>query len=255
MPNASLPERLHAAPTTPRPVAEDEIVEPARVAALLRRAHDRRSLLTVALAGSDELYVSALLEVVTTGRYVVLDELKPESGHALAVRGRRIHVSTRLDGIRLGFESVIGQVNIESGVPYYKVPFPQVLHYHQRRAHHRAPVPIEQPLSVQLVTANARTLTGELRDLSSGGLSVRLDPGGLEQLAVGDLVPRCVIQTAAGGRLCAPVEICYAERFSGMRRPRIGGRFVGLEPRTARALEALVAELDRAAARRLARAG
>jgi len=245
--------RLQAerAPTTAvaDPGSAQQITRPQRIAALLARTLEQRNLLTVAISGSDEVYSSAVLELVSDRGYLVLDELKPDSGQAHAEPGRRIHISTRVDGLGLAFESSIGQVSSAGGIPYYKVALPQIVYYHQRRSHHRATVPLARALSVHLIVRSARVITGELRDISCGGLSIRIDPGAPEQLHRGDVVPRCIVPVGTDERICAALEICYADRWGALQRPRIGGRFLDIDARTERALAAFVAALDRTQAR------
>ncbi|MCC7413265.1 MAG: flagellar brake protein [Gammaproteobacteria bacterium] len=253
--------RLAARLQAPRPAAtavetgDDvrEIRAPLRIAALLQRTFERHSLLTVAVSGSEDVFTSALLEVVADGRYVVLDELSPAAGHALISVGRRIHVSSRLEGVQLGFESIIRHVNSAGGIAYYQVPFPDALFHHQRREHYRAPVPLERGISVQLRTAGGRVITGELRDISRGGLSMRVDPGAPERLTAGDVVPRCVVRLADKRTVNAVLQVCYADQWGSTGRPRVGGRFLEIEPGSERVVDALVATLDRELARRAQR--
>lgn len=228
-------------------------VPPGRIPDLLAELVSTRALLTVAISGTDEVYSSAALECVTEGGYLVIDELVPDVGNAWATPGRRVSISGRLHGSVLAFESTIDAAGTGGGIAYYRIPFPRRVEYRQRREFFRAVIPVEQAVAVQMVRADGRSLSGELRDISRGGLSLRLDPGPTEPPPIGELLPRCLVAVPGGAPITTRLQVCYSESWNGRKRPRLGGRFVDVDRRAERELDAYVTAIDREYARRASR--
>ncbi len=228
-------------------------VPPGRIPTLLAELVSTRALLTIALSGTDDVYTSAALECVTEGGYLVIDELMPGFGNACATPGRRVSISGRLHGGLLAFESTIDAAGTGGGIAYYRIPFPRHVEYRQRREYFRAVIPVEQAVPVQMVRADGRGLSGELRDISRGGLSLRLDPGPTPPPRLGEVLPRCLIAVPVGAPIATRLEICYSESWNGRKRPRLGGRFVDVDRRAERELDAYVTMIDREYARRTSR--
>ncbi|MGE0388351.1 MAG: flagellar brake protein [Gammaproteobacteria bacterium] len=223
------------------------------ITAALQALQRERTVVAVGVAGSDEIYVSLVLEVVAAQQYLVLDALKPDDGNRWVAPGRRITVSAVCRGSRLQFESVVERIGAEGAVPYYRIRYPSEVRSQQRREHYRAFLPLDQTVAVQMLTESMLTFGGELRDISVGGLGMRLDPGMPEALRSGQVIPRCLIHLPAVAPICAPLVICYAGRSARAHRQRIGARFVDLDRRAERTVAEYVATLEREQARRLAR--
>lgn len=225
--------------------AIDEVAAPERILGLLRHVLRAHNVLGVNLAGEQEIFSSALLEIVPDQHYLVLDELAPRSGHHRVSVGTVVTVRTRIAGVYISFDAEVTGVGQENGVAYYRLPLPERLHYEQRREYFRAPIPLERVVEVQLLTRDHVRLTGELRDISVGGMSARLRRASGYALAPGDVLPRCMVNLPNLGRLCCGLEVCYAEQGAKLRVPRIGGRFIDLDLRMRRQIEQFVVALDR----------
>lgn len=235
-----------AVPAPPSHIDPAELVtEPSQIARLLEGVRKQHMLLAVSLPGVDYTYNSAVLEIVAAEHYFVLDELTPQHGHALAVDRRQLRLQTRVGGAVVSFESTIAAVGGDKGIPYYKVPFPAYIHYHQRREHYRAPVPLEKSVGVHFLTRDQQRISAELRDISLGGLSARLVRGAVTDLAVGQVMPRCVITLPNLHKVSSAFEIRYCERGGAQRIPRLGGRLLNVDPRDRRQIEQFVTALDR----------
>lgn len=238
----SRPARPRKTPgTAPPPLTGVE----AEIYVLLKRAFTARCLLTVYAGPAREAYTSAILEVVKEQRYIVLDELSPESGHVHIEAGREIEVRALVDGIELRFRSEILQIRQDNGLPFYKVAFPHEISYAQKRLQYRVSVPLHQGFEVSLVFSDEREASGELRDISLGGLSVRIRNGHVNQEADRNALAMCRLALSKEHSIIADVEILHVHSAQKPRVPRIGARFVGLSPTTARRIEQFCAELER----------
>jgi len=251
-----LPERRRPRPA-PQAEAEpaadgaQELRSEPRILALLERVLEHKTLLTVAVQGLDELYTSMVLEVVPEAGYLVLDELRPRDGHDALHPGRVLHVSCRLGCVSLAFSSAAQRIASAEDGAYYQVPLPDRMRYFQKRGAHRAPVPVSDARPVLFVLEDGRSLAGELRDLSVGGFSARLNPGAPHRLSEGDYIGRCLVHLDGERTIETPVTVCHLDDRQRSRRPRMGLRFAGLGPQQLRAVEAAVAALERRQLRRL----
>ena len=220
------------------------VTDPDQITALLKQVHDGHNLLAVRMRGVEDVFMSAIIEVSTEDRYVVLDELAPANGAQAIAANRHLLIRSRLNNVTLEFEGEVTDIGEESGLAYYRLPFPSRIEYQQRRTHFRASVPLEKHIPIQFITPQDHMLQGELRDISLGGFSGRLRSGYLDDLEQGLFVPRCMITLPNKHKICCAVQICYLERMIGLA-PRVGARYVDLERRDQRRLEQFISQLDR----------
>jgi len=217
---------------------------PAHVCVLLRRLLEQRCLLTVQIGNSSDCYTSAILEVVLEDGYLVLDELTPSEGHDRLSIEPRIQIKARLDGIEVRFASSVTRINTQDGLPYYKVPFPKLIEYPQRRQSYRVPIPLHLGLPTNILLCDERVLNGELRDLSPEGLGMRVrlgvpDPTDHGQLAICQIVVNKTLE------LVTDIELCHIDPPARGRVPRLGARFLRLRADQERRIEQFCAELAR----------
>ena len=223
----------------------DVVTDPDQIGALLQQLLDGRNLLAVRLRGIDDVFMSAVIEVSSQQHYIVLDELVPAVGAQAIDANRQLLIRSRLNNVTVEFESEVTAIGEESGLAFYRLPFPSRIEYQQRRTHFRASVPLEKSIPLQFVTPQDHMLQAELRDISLGGFSGRLRRSGyFDDLEKGLFIPRCMITLPSKHKICCAVQICYLERTMGTP-PRVGARYVDLERRDHRQLEQFITQLDR----------
>jgi len=214
---------------------------------LLRRVFSEHTLLTIRVGDHPEPYTSAILELVPGQHYLVLDELTPISGHALASNGAMFQVRAAVDGIELRFTATVLQMGEQNALPYYKVSFPTVIDYAQRRRQYRVTVPSNRGFEVEFRMSDGRQLAGELGDMSVGGFCARIRTGVLE--------PRRDVGQRATCRLLVPnaqpiiveVEMLHIDAQPPPRVQRSRVRFThNISPTTVRRVAQFCAELERA---------
>lgn len=248
MPFEFLRGRPSTQPTSPPPSSADEDISgaDAEIYVLLKRAYATHALLTVYVGPDKEPFTSAILEVVRDDRYLVLDELTPKAGHARLVADPRIELRALVDGIEMRCATRVLKVGVQDGLPYYKVEFPTEVSYAQRRRQHRVPVPLNQGYEVTFIFADEREVTGELRDLSAGGLCARIRNGDLDPKTDRNALAMCRIMMPEDKSIIADIEILHIDAPPRPRVPRLGGRFIDLAPTPARRIAQFCAELERA---------
>ena len=213
---------------------------------LLKTVCTEHYLLDLRFAHGPEAYQTAILELVPEAGYLVLDALLPAAGDKFTGNLPTINVRTRVHGIDLKFHSVITQRGVVDGTPFYKVPYPEAIDYRQRRREHRVTVPLDKGIEVRFHSADGAIVIGEVRDLSPNGFSAQLPSGDPSIFEAEDLrVCACEIDLPRYGTMTAAIEICHVFPRHGRAAPRLGVRFLDLDPRMERRIERCVAALDR----------
>jgi c-di-GMP-binding flagellar brake protein YcgR len=216
-----------------------------QICQVLRRLQEQRALLTVQIGTAAASYTSAILEVVREEKYLVLDELIPREGHLQLQQTKQLQVRGILDGIEVRFTSNVTQVSTQNGLPFYKVPFPSQLDFPQRRQVHRVPIPLNTGLPVTLLMPDERLVSGELRDISPEGLGIRVRTGAIDIQRDQDIVVICQLAFKGEPEFVADIQLCHIDPPVRGRVPRVGARFVDLQPPQARRIEQFCAELAR----------
>lgn len=220
----------------------ERITDAVRVAGLLAGIVERRSLLTITMDGAPEPYNSALLAVNRERGYVVLDELTPRRGHESVAPGRRLHAYARVRGVEMRFGSEVQAIVDEGDAMAYRLAFPDVLDYRQRRAHYRARLRGRRA-AIALLADPGEAIRGELRDISVGGVGAEFQKALPGHLGPGARVPARIDVTEAAIR--CEIEICFVNRSLHNRTYVVGARFVGLDPADQKRIAQLVAAIDR----------
>ncbi len=238
------------------PVEDEETVKrppsPA-TANLMRRIKNSRAMLTVKVSGSEDAYLSALLEVNEDEGYIVIDELNSPAGNRALRLVKQLEISTRLEDREIKFECDLTAVGEHNGIAYYKVPFPENLDHQLRRKHLRIAAPRGKYLPVHLHTELQDLVTGELVDLSSGGFGAFLSRETADKVHHGDLIPKCRLYLGDQPPVEAELEIRYCEDKRYHARPRLGGKFINMDQHSERRLQRYITQIDRMNSRSLAR--
>ena len=213
---------------------------------LLKKVFERHCLLELRFKRGAEAYQTAIVELMPAAGYMVLDALTPHDGDEQAAALPGIRVRTRLNRMDLKFASVIVQRGIVDSLAFYKVPYPVVIDYPQRRSEHRVTVPLDRCVVVRIHGGDGAAIRGEVRDLCPSGFSARLLIGEVNVFQPDDARnATCEIELPGNGIVKAAIEICHI--FPSRRRaaPRVGVRFLDLDPRSERQIERWVARLER----------
>lgn len=225
----------------------DVIRDPQLIAGLLRRVAEQRALLRVTVPGFQGSYNSAILAVGDALDFLILDELNPRRGHERLVEARRLNVSAQVQGVETRFSSELSEVGQESGIAFYRLPFPAEILHLQRRSSFRVPVGMATPITVVFTRPDASVLRGRILDLSEGGMAVEFKQR--VGLRPGEVLP-CQLRLPDGQQLRCKLEVRHAAAPEDQNSVRVGGRFIELQPQQRKALMRVVADLQRALIRK-----
>lgn len=231
----------------------EKITDPARIAGLLTRLLENRSLLSISIPGSADSHNSAILEVRASEGYLVIDEINPKSGHKLLLEAGKLSVRTQLKGIVIRFDGLIESSGESDGVAFYRIALPPLLDYRQQRAHYRAKVSMARPIEVTIERVKGGQLSGYLNDISVGGIGIRFAGELPASMTRGERIPKCHICLPTGEDIFCRIEVRFISLGVEGGYRLIGARFIQLSPAQEAAVARYVAALDREFIKRMPR--
>jgi flagellar brake protein len=212
---------------------------------LLKKIHAKHSLLSITIDSTDEFYGSTIIEINVDENYLVFDELYPEEGHEKIEIGTHLICNTQYSGAFVNFTGTINAIAENEKAAYYKIAMPEEVEYHQRRNTYRIATCINDPIQVNLVNENEILIKAELRDLSHGGLCLRVNAPSHISIHSGDYFPTCLIQVRDDQKILSSLNICHVETIKETGSLRIGAEFAEINKIDRRELEHLIASLER----------
>lgn len=229
------------------------ITDPVQIAGILRRLQEGHALIHVSLPGGSESWLSAVIGVQQASGEVLLDELSPRDGNAALQGSGRLVVNAQIKGVDISFAANLVGTGIDEGLVFYRVALPQGVRYWQRRASYRAHVGAALTVPVTLNHSDGLVLTGELVDISPGGVGTRhKDTKGIVPL-IGEVWSDCHIALPDGHEIACSLEIRNIGHEGRSAKVRIGSRFVDLDRIRLKNVEAFVAHLERENLRKMRR--
>lgn len=213
---------------------------------LLKKIHLKHTLLTINIESSDECYGSTILEINNDNNYLVIDELHPEKGHSKIEIGTSISFNTYYEGAFVYFVAFVEAIGDNQKAAYYKIGMPDEVQYHQRRNTYRITTSISEPVSVNLVNEDEVLIKAELRDVSHGGVCLRVNPASHISINSGDIIPTCLIQVSEERKILSSLNVCHVEVIKETGSLRIGAEFSDMSAFDQRELEHFIVALERA---------
>ena len=238
----------------PRQNDNSEIIRKSdEIFGLLKKIQSRHSLLTVTIGGIETGYGSTMLEINKEEQYLVLDELNPLEGHEKLEIGSAIKINTQHAGALVRFSTSITAIGGDEDAAYYKVPLPASIEYHQRRNAFRVSIGINNTIPVSLKTEDDVVVSAELRDISVGGMALRINEVSHVKFREGDFIPNCTIRISESRQIMASLIVCRVQKIKESGMTRTGVQFVKMNNVDIRELEHFVAEMQREMIKKLRR--
>ena len=220
---------------------------------LFKRISTKHSLLSVLIDSSDEYYGSTIIEINNKENYLVIDELYPKDGHEKIQAGTGLMFNTQYQGAFVNFSSIVEAIGENDKAAYYKIALPEEVEYHQRRNTYRIATSVSEPIPITLVNEDDVMIKGELRDISHGGLCIRINDISHISITSEDYVPTCLIHVENRQKILTSINICHVEKINETGSLRIGAEFANMSKIDRRELEHLIASLERAIIQKIKR--
>jgi c-di-GMP-binding flagellar brake protein YcgR len=212
---------------------------------LLGKLLKYHSLLSIRIDDNPRTFGSMILEMHSEKRLLVLDELYPRNELKKSILKNKLSIEAQHEGIEIQFKVQVEAIAEKDEIEYYRVSYPDNVFHFQRRTSYRVNVGISDSVPVALSTENDILLHAELRDISLGGVSARINSPTTEVLAVGDEIPTCIIHMPNGRKIVSSLEIARIDEGTTSQSIRIGARFIHIAAADRQELSKLIARLDR----------
>ncbi len=228
----------------------ENITDGVRIIGLLKRLLESRALMTIQINGQEQDFTTAVIKVSGDEETLYLDELKPEKGHELLKATPSFKAKAYIDGVYVAFNGTVEIFSEQDGIPYYKLPIPTSMDYHQRRASVRISLSAAHPVPVLLRSENGKEVyEGTIADLSLGGLRIRFTENLPEHIKAGQKYI-CELKLPPDNKetFCSEYFVrAVRHQVEGSQSAFIGGQFFGLSKTSERQIQKTVMFLQRLA--------
>lgn len=155
---------------------EGECIKSAgEIARLFNRVKTQLSPVTLRFPGFKEPLTSYVTEVDPKRKYILLDDVLPSTDSRVFKERKGFNLETFNDGCRLRVKDLKAKpTKDKDGNINYRIPFPDQIHYLQRRASFRAQVRRTLEIPARTMDINRNVISGLLRDLSADGCQVQI---------------------------------------------------------------------------------
>ncbi len=220
-----------------------------RIGDILERLAAKRANIAVAVPGSSRHYASSLLTAARARQELILDELAPEDGHSALVQARKVRVIARLNGAILHFSSDVTAIGETNGIQFYRLRWPEVISYRQRRRSYRVPAERTFTISADLEDGrNCRTCS--LYDISADGVGLCMSENDCAGLKRFDRFDTFSVRLPNGAPFQCAVEVRNVRCNTAEHQCIVGGRFIAKSNRDHELLARAVAAFERYAIRK-----
>ena len=221
------------------------VTETSLIAKILREIAADINLCTIEIEAFNEKFTSTILQVKQEQGLFVLDELTPFHGNDFLIAKNGFKLTTRLRGMHVTFEAENIDQGILNNIAFYNVDLPKKVYYPQRRVAPRLPfVSLKIPFHA-VSEKNDRTITGEVCDISRGGIGITLADN-RARVQRGEILTNCRI------KLPNSLEVNFDLTVRSVKpnvrnRPKIqiGGHFSSLPSKISKKLDYFLASLER----------
>ncbi len=159
----------------------------------LKELRDHRSTLTIRVDGDPESYTCKLLDVV--GDDFLIEDITPRTGLSAVRQAKKLSIAARTRGTFVFIEDArVSKADEERGIPFFHIPLPKTMLYHQRRRAARFRLPLRVTANGSSITLfGDANMTGRIIDISAGGCRAEFDLPVSASVANDQVIEECAI--------------------------------------------------------------
>jgi c-di-GMP-binding flagellar brake protein YcgR len=211
------------------------------------------AVITATFAGSNLFFNTAFINIDPDKGILVIDELKPNTGHDLLTNAQCITLQTANGGVEINFTVDLKNSGSDNGVAFFELEYPESIRYLQRRNSFRVPVSGANKIDVEINSGNKNIITGELSDISAEGMCIRLPKRKNIPLDDYPAELQCVIRLPKKQQIKCAFKVCRSAVNDETNIVHIGGHFERIDKIQRRAIERFVIELQRESRKKMTR--
>ncbi|CAL8481593.1 flagellar brake protein [Caballeronia sp. S22] len=216
-----------------------------QIALCLRSIMARGDFLTVEFDGTQ--FITQLLDVNSRGAHFIFDLGSTQRGNRELVLAGELTFRSQPSGIRTRFVTGRAVAMTFEGRPAFEAPFPELLHYVQRREYYRVDTPMFDAFIASGANDAGVAFQFELQDLSLGGVALRARDADFGSLTPGTIWNDVRLQVGGLGAVMVDLEIVAPRQVvtpTGERRAVLGCRFLDLKGYAGRVLQRAITQLE-----------
>lgn len=219
--------------------------DPAQIVSLLRRLQNTHALISMGCDLGEFTKYTVIIDLQQEHAAFLVDAITDAPWHMQLVQGTRMHLSGRLDGIKIECDTAFDALITDNSAPLYRLKLPAQLLYRQRRRHYRARLAMEKPLPISLPLSVKHQITGHVVDISASGICSRVDFSAASALAIAQAIHRAHISLPGKQTITCDLALRSLRHFPEKGYTLIGSEFLHISPVQQQHVERLVAQLDR----------
>lgn len=231
----------------------ETVTSTARISMLLRPLMEKHAIITATLPDSNKFFNTAFLSVDSDNNSITIDGLHPSEGHSLFLKSRKLTLHTTYEGVDVSFSANLQKADSENGMAFYVIDFPESIRYLQRRNAFRVSVSAAKEIKVEITTADKKIFSGELSDISAGGMCVRFPKKKELALTEQSKITQCCIYLPSKQKIQCEFKVCHSVYSETSHSLHVGGSFEHIDKIQRRTIERFVIELQRLARKNMAR--
>jgi c-di-GMP-binding flagellar brake protein YcgR len=236
------------------------------IRSILRSIERNKALLRMQIAGSTLGVVTTILDVDDENSVFIIDSTRNESINRRVLEGGgQVKLETNVERVLIRFYAMNFTDCIFEDAPALRVAFPERLTRIQRREHYRIDVPTSNPAKCTIpkgaagqdadVTLDvedisweiAKDVTVELKDISSGGLSILSYEANLPSIK-GTVYSGCRVDLPDVGSITVDLKVVQSRpetQHNGKERMHIGCAFIQPDRSAEHAIQRYINVLER----------
>ena len=216
-----------------------------RIGSLLSLSKGNQTNIRVTLPGSNKVYNTTLEHIHSGGKYLLFKRFSDYLGHTRLMNEKILNVFINLNGADISFTTKMIKLYKDGVNERYVIEMPQSIKYRQRRTAHRVHVSLAMDAKAFVVDQEGRKYTGQLRDISAGGMKVQFTRTDKDKFSKNKTLSNCTIQLPELSDIQCSFKIRHLEENQRKNGFSVGGDFVGIEQTDKRSIEKFVANLER----------
>lgn len=219
---------------------------------LLDGVRSQRQLVKMSASGSSEAVLTSILAVLPDEGYVVFDAAPTQTQNYRLTNCDRISFETKLDQIRVLFNTETAESIEHQAYPALRVPLPESMLRIQRRQFYRVNVPRANPVTVTFLPPGTpgkpldKPAAVCMLNISMGGVAV-VDEQNLLEGTPGIIYENCVL-ALPGGSMTVSLEVtnvAHIKLANGKAVRHLGCRFVNISNAMSSLVQRFILKLER----------
>jgi flagellar brake protein len=219
----------------------EDIDKSAAIVTMLEGIADARTPIIVRTLPSGASYSSAIVSVDGDRRTFVIDEVLPLDANRHFTAGMRLRITTQVREVDASFTTVVLEANRRNG-GLHELQVPSTVRRYQKRSYFRAKC--SGAAQVHLVPVEGEVIQAELRDLSIGGVGLRLRDPVPAAISLGAVFHDCEILLGPETVLSCMLEIRHVSTPRRSRMTMVGCRFLDLDKTAQNTISRVVARWE-----------